>query len=60
VIGLEARVATLEFELRRVRERLRRTRQTLKERNEELAGIRTSRTWRAGRILVRPFSRLKR
>ena len=60
VIGLEARVATLEFELRRVRERLRRTRQTLKERNEELAGIRTSRTWRAGRVLVRPFARLKR
>lgn len=60
VIGLEAQVATLQFELRRVRDRLRRTRENLKKRNEELAALRASRTWRAGRILVAPLSKLKR
>jgi hypothetical protein len=60
VIGLEAQVATLQFELRRVRDRLRRTRENLKKRNEELAALRASRTWRAGRILVAPLSKFKR
>jgi hypothetical protein len=59
VIGLEATVARLEFDLKKARERVKKLKNELELRDAEIAAIRRSRTWRAGRILTGPFSRRK-
>ncbi|MCR1782669.1 hypothetical protein KVF89_09010 [Nocardioides carbamazepini] len=59
VIGLEATVARLQFELKKARERVKELQATVRTRDEEIAAIRTSRTWRVGRVMVRPFSRMR-
>jgi len=59
VIGLEATVTRLEEDLRRARVRIRRLRDNLEERTEQLAAVRNSRTWKVGRVITRPLGRLK-
>lgn len=59
VIGLEATITRLEFDLRKSRARAKRLRETLEKRDEELAAMRSSRTWKLGRLLTRPLGRLK-
>ena len=59
VIGLEATVARLEDDLRKARERVKRLRDRLEARNEELVALRSSRSWRWGRMITRPLGRLK-
>jgi hypothetical protein len=60
VIGLEAQVSTLRVQLARARVRVRTLRSRLNERNEQIAALRASRTWRVGRAFVAPVSRFKR
>jgi SAM-dependent methyltransferase len=60
VVGLEARVARLEHDLRTARTRLKRLRERLEDRNNELKALRQSSTWRAGRLITGPVSRLRR
>ncbi|WP_408896284.1 hypothetical protein ACJ5H2_15355 [Nocardioides sp. R1-1] len=59
VIGLEATVARLQHDLKRSRARVKELQDVVRARDEEIAALRSSRTWRAGRALVRPFSRLR-
>ena len=59
VIGLEATVARLEFDLKKARERVKKLTKELELRDAEIAAIRQSRTWRAGRVITGPFSRRK-
>jgi hypothetical protein len=59
VIGLEATVARLDYDLKRARERVRRLKAQLAERDAEIAALRGSRTWRIGRLLTAPFSRMR-
>jgi hypothetical protein len=59
VIGLEATVARLEYDLRRVRTRVKRLQERLEAREEELAAMRSSRTWKVGRMFTRPLGRIK-
>jgi len=59
VIGLEATIARLQHDLKKERERVKALRATLRARDEEIAAIRASRTWRVGRAVVRPLSRLR-
>jgi len=59
VIGLEATVVRLQHDLKKARERVKTLQATIKERDAEIAAIRASRTWRVGRALVRPLSRLR-
>jgi chromosome segregation ATPase len=60
VIGLEAQVATLQNKLAETRHRLKTVRERLQERNQEIAALRGSRSWRVGRALVKPAAWLKR
>jgi SAM-dependent methyltransferase len=59
VIGLEATVARLEEDLRRARQRTRRLRDRLDERGDELNALRSSRSWKIGRMITRPLGRFK-
>ncbi len=59
VIGLEATAARLQYDLRQARKRVKELQAVVRAKDEEIAAIRASRTWRAGRMLVRPFSRAR-
>lgn len=59
VIGLEATVARLEYDLKRARERVRHLKARVEQREAEIAALRSSRTWRVGRWLTGPFSRMR-
>lgn len=59
VVGLEATVARLEYDLKAARARVRRLRNQLGERNAQLSALRASRTWKIGRMITRPLGRLK-
>jgi chromosome segregation ATPase len=59
VLGLEAQVTRLENDLRTAQSRIQRLRDRLQDRNAELAAIRASRTWRAGRVITGPLGRLR-
>jgi hypothetical protein len=59
VIGLEASVATLKYDLRNARARIERLRDRLEASSGEADAIRASRAWKVGRRLTRPFGRLK-
>jgi hypothetical protein len=59
VIGLEATVARLEYDLRTARTRVKRLRERIEDANGELAALRSSRTWKVGRFFTRPLGRLK-
>lgn len=60
VIGLEATNARLLKDLRRARGRNRDLEQRLAELEAEIAAIRASNTWKAGRVLTRPLGKLRR
>lgn len=57
VAGLEATVSRLERELETARRRARRLRAQLDERNAEISALRSSRTWKLGRLITRPLGR---
>lgn len=59
VIGLEATVARLTYDLKRARERVKQLKAQVDQRDAELAALRGSRTWRVGRLLTGPFSRMR-
>ncbi|MBM0125562.1 hypothetical protein [Pimelobacter simplex] len=59
VIGLEAQVARLQHDLKKAKERTKDLQALVRARDEELAAMRASRSWRVGRALVRPLSRLR-
>lgn len=59
VIGLEATVARLEYDLRTARMRVRRLRDRVEDTSRELAELRSSRSWKVGRMLTRPLGRLR-
>lgn len=59
VLGMEATVARLQYDLKTARSRVRRLRTRLEQREAELTSMRSSRTWRVGRMFTRPLGRLK-
>ena len=59
VIGLEAQVARLQHDLKKAKERAKDLQAVVRARDEELEAMRASRSWRVGRALVRPLSRLR-
>lgn len=59
VMGLEARVVELSNLLISARERARKLRERVEELESELAATRSSRTWKVGRAVTRPLSRLR-
>ncbi|HEX2893878.1 MAG TPA: class I SAM-dependent methyltransferase [Marmoricola sp.] len=59
VIGLEATVARLKNDLRHARIRIRRLNILVETRKDELEAVRSSRTWRVGRMVTRPLGKLK-
>lgn len=59
VIGLEAQVARLQHDLRKARERIKDLQTLVRAKDDEIAAIRASRSWRVGHALVRPLSRLR-
>lgn len=59
VIGLEATVARLNHDLKRARDRVKQLKAQLEQRDAELAALKSSRTWRVGRLLTGPFSRMR-
>lgn len=60
VIGLEATNSRLLADLRRARGRNRDLEKRLAELEAEIEAIRSSNTWKAGRVLTRPLGKLKR
>lgn len=60
VIGLEATVARLTYDLKRSRDRVKQLTTQLEQRDAEITALRASRTWRVGRLLTGPFSRVRR
>lgn len=60
VIGLEATITRLENDLRNARTRVRRLRERLEKREEDLAAMKASRSWRLGRLITRPLGRRTR
>lgn len=60
VIGLEATNSRLLKDLRRARTRNRDLEKRVAELEAEIAAIRTSSTWKAGRVLTRPLGKLRR
>lgn len=59
VLGLEATVTRLQQDLKTAKSRLKRLRERLEERDDEIAALRGSRTWKVGRLFTRPLGRLK-
>ncbi|TQK72252.1 MULTISPECIES: hypothetical protein [unclassified Nocardioides] len=59
VIGLEAAVARLEHDLKKARARTKELQALVRARDEEIAALHASRTWRVGRAFVGPLSRLR-
>lgn len=59
VMGLEARVATLQRQLHDSRDRVARLRERLRGATDEVAALRGSRTWRLGRMMTAPARRLR-
>lgn len=58
VIGLEAQVARLQADLEKARANVRRLRERARAAEQEVAALRTSRTWRIGRALTAPLRKL--
>lgn len=59
VLGLEATITRLTNDLRNARGRINRLRTRLEEREREVKGLRSSRTWRVGRMITRPLGRYR-
>ena len=59
VIGLEATVARLQADLRTSRARVSRLRERLEDTRREADAMRSSRTWKIGRLFTGPMGRLK-
>lgn len=59
VLGMEATVARLQHDLKTSRERIKRLRARIEERDREVAAMRKSRTWKVGRMITGPLGRFK-
>jgi trans-aconitate methyltransferase len=60
VIGLEAQIGTLENQLAEARHRVKTVRARLQQRDKEITELRSSRSWRVGRAILRPAAWFKR
>ena len=59
VLGLEARVVTLENRIDIMRLRNKQLRQRAEDAETRVSELQASRTWKVGRMFTRPFGRLK-